>query len=44
MWRWQVKGAESQVNGVLFTEGKQHLSYHTLQHHQQAAYAQRFSL
>lgn len=26
-------GAESQVNGVLFTEGKQHLSYHTLQHH-----------
>lgn len=28
------EGAESQVNGVLFTEGKQHLSYHTLQHHQ----------
>lgn len=26
-------GARSQVNGVLFTEGKQHLSYHTLQHH-----------
>lgn len=26
-------GAECQVNGVLFTEGKQHLSYHTLQHH-----------
>lgn len=26
-------GAESQVNGVLFTEGRQHLSYHTLQHH-----------
>lgn len=26
--------AECQVNGVLFTEGKQHLSYHTLQHHQ----------
>jgi Fe-S cluster assembly protein SufD len=25
--------AESQVNGVMFTEGKQHLSYHTLQHH-----------
>jgi Fe-S cluster assembly protein SufD len=22
------------VNGVLFTEGSQHLSYHTLQHHQ----------
>lgn len=27
-------GANSQVNGVLFTEGKQHLSYHTLQHHE----------
>jgi Fe-S cluster assembly protein SufD len=27
-------GAESQVNGVLFTEGRQHLSYHTLQHHE----------
>ncbi|MBW3600034.1 MAG: Fe-S cluster assembly protein SufD [Planctomycetes bacterium] len=27
-------GAESQVNGVMFTEGKQHLSYHTLQHHE----------
>jgi Fe-S cluster assembly protein SufD len=27
------KGAESQVNGILFTEGKQHISYHTLQHH-----------
>jgi Fe-S cluster assembly protein SufD len=27
------KGAECQVNGVLFTEGKQHISYHTLQHH-----------
>lgn len=26
-------GAQSQVNGVMFTEGKQHLSYHTLQHH-----------
>lgn len=26
--------AECQVNGVLFTEGRQHLSYHTLQHHQ----------
>lgn len=26
-------GASSQVNGVLFTENKQHLSYHTLQHH-----------
>ena len=26
-------GAESQVNGVLFSEDKQHLSYHTLQHH-----------
>lgn len=28
--------AESQVNGTLFTEGKQHLSYHTLQHHKAA--------
>ena len=27
------EGAQSQVNGVMFTEGKQHLSYHTLQHH-----------
>jgi Fe-S cluster assembly protein SufD len=27
------RGAESQVNGVLFTEGRQHLAYHTLQHH-----------
>lgn len=27
------EGAESQVNGVLFAEGKQHQSYHTLQHH-----------
>lgn len=27
------KGAECQVNGVLFAEGKQHISYHTLQHH-----------
>jgi len=26
-------GAEAQVNGVMFTEGRQHLSYHTLQHH-----------
>jgi Fe-S cluster assembly protein SufD len=26
--------AHAQVNGVIFTEGKQHLSYHTLQHHQ----------
>ena len=25
--------ANSQVNGVMFTENKQHLSYHTLQHH-----------
>lgn len=25
--------ANSQVNGVLFTENKQHLSYHTLQYH-----------
>jgi Fe-S cluster assembly protein SufD len=27
------RGATSQVNGVLFAEGKQHISYHTLQHH-----------
>lgn len=27
------KGAWSQVNGVLFAEGTQHISYHTLQHH-----------
>jgi Fe-S cluster assembly protein SufD len=26
-------GASSQVNGVMFTQGQQHLSYHTLQHH-----------
>lgn len=28
------QGATSQVNGVLFAEGKQHLAYHTLQHHE----------
>lgn len=27
------EGAQCQVNGVLFTEDKQHISYHTLQHH-----------
>jgi Fe-S cluster assembly protein SufD len=27
-------GADVQVNGVMFTQGKQHLSYHTLQHHE----------
>jgi Fe-S cluster assembly protein SufD len=26
-------GADVQVNGVMFTEGRRHLSYHTLQHH-----------
>jgi Fe-S cluster assembly protein SufD len=26
-------GAHAEVNGVMFTEGRQHLSYHTLQHH-----------
>ncbi len=26
--------ARTQVNGVMFTEGRQHLAYHTLQHHQ----------
>jgi Fe-S cluster assembly protein SufD len=29
-------GASCQVNGAMFTEGKQHLSYHTLQHHKAA--------
>ena len=28
------EGAKAQVNGAMFTEGKQHLSYHTLQHHE----------
>jgi Fe-S cluster assembly protein SufD len=28
------KRANCQVNGVMFTENKQHLSYHTLQHHE----------
>ena len=28
------EGGYSQVNGAMFTEGRQHLSYHTLQHHQ----------
>ncbi len=27
------RGANCQVNGVMFTEGRQHLAYHTLQHH-----------
>jgi Fe-S cluster assembly protein SufD len=27
------KGADCQVNGVMFTEGKQHIAYNTLQHH-----------
>lgn len=27
-------GADCQVNGVMFTEGRQHLNYNTLQHHQ----------
>lgn len=26
-------GAHAQVNGVMFTEGRQHMNYHTLQHH-----------
>ncbi len=29
--------ANCQVNGVMFTENKQHLSYHTLQHHMKPA-------
>ncbi len=28
------EGAHCQVNGVMFTENRQHLSYHTLQHHE----------
>ena len=27
------EGSNCQVNGVMFTEGKQHFAYHTLQHH-----------
>jgi Fe-S cluster assembly protein SufD len=27
-------GADAQVNGVMFTEGRQHLAYNTLQHHE----------
>ena len=27
-------GADAQVNGVMFSEGRQHLCYHTLQHHE----------
>ena len=30
------EGATAQVNGVMFSEGKQHLCYHTLQHHEAA--------
>ena len=30
------RGAESQVNGVMFTEARQHIAYHTLQHHRAA--------
>ena len=29
-------GATCQVNGAMFTEGRQHLAYHTLQHHRAA--------
>jgi len=28
------EGASCQVNGVMFAEGSQHISYHTLQHHE----------
>jgi Fe-S cluster assembly protein SufD len=28
------RGAQTQVNGVMFTEGRQHLAYNTLQHHE----------
>jgi len=27
------ENSQAQVNGVMFTEGRQHLAYHTLQHH-----------
>ena len=30
------EGADAQVNGAMFAERKQHLSYHTLQHHRAA--------
>ena len=30
-------GAHCRVNGTMFTEGRQHLSYHTLQHHRAAS-------
>lgn len=30
------QGADSQVNGVMFTEGRQHLAYHTQQYHRAA--------
>jgi Fe-S cluster assembly protein SufD len=30
------EGAEAQVNGVMFTQGRQHLSYNTHQHHRAA--------
>lgn len=35
-------GATCQVNGVMFTEDKQHLSYHTLQHHEAASCRSNF--
>ncbi len=28
------EGAHAQVNGVMFAEGRRHLAYHTLQHHE----------
>lgn len=31
------RGAQCQVNGVMFTEARQHLAYHTLQHHEAEA-------
>ena len=31
------RGADAQVNGVMFTEGRQHLVYNTLQHHEAPA-------
>ena len=36
--------AEVQVNGVMFTEGRQHLSYNTHQHHQAPVLQKRLAL
>ena len=33
-WPWSAAACRRQVNGVMFTEGRQHLVYNTLQHHE----------